>query len=145
MYIVQTAAWRVRGLSQMHVSPSAKGMENTLVPAHGHRCGLSVRSSGADAKSAEQVSAAVNPANEGSQSFQECVLIRHPRHGEFAFGFITGSTSLQARAHAALLMRVERRRCECALPSMSILIYMASSCASSCRPACESSFNLYII
>ena len=44
-----------------------------------------------------QVSAAVNPANEGSQSFQECVLIRHPRHGEFAFGFITGSTCLQVR------------------------------------------------
>ena len=55
---------------------------------------------------AEQVSAAVNPANEGSQSFQECVLIRHPRHGEFAFGFITGSTSLQARAHAVLLVHV---------------------------------------
>lgn len=46
---------------------------------------------------AAQVSAAVNPANEGSQSFQECVLIRHPRHGEFAFGFITGSTSLRVR------------------------------------------------
>ncbi len=43
------------------------------------------------------MSAAVNPANEGSQSFQECVLIRHPRHGEFAFGFITGSTRLQVR------------------------------------------------
>ena len=51
------------------------------------------------------MSAAVNPANEGSQSFQECVLIRHPRHGEFAFGFITGSTFLQVcwRYHLPIL------------------------------------------
>lgn len=95
------------GMSQMHVAPSAKYMECTLVPAHGHRRGLSARCSSADAGPAEQVSAAVNPANEGSQSFQECVLIRHPRHGEFAFGFITGSTSLQVRAHPALLLWVE--------------------------------------
>ena len=40
-----------------------------------------------------QVSAAVNPANESTASFRECVIIKHPRHGEFAFGFITGSTS----------------------------------------------------
>ena len=86
----------------MHVSPPAKYMECTLVPAHGRRRGLAARCSGADAEHAEQVSAAVNPANEGSQSFQECVLIRHPRHGEFAFGFITGSTSLQARAHVGI-------------------------------------------
>lgn len=46
---------------------------------------------------AKQVSAAVNPANETTQSFRECVLIRHPRNGEFAFGFITGSTLLQVR------------------------------------------------
>jgi len=44
---------------------------------------------------AKQVSAAVNPANETTQSFRECVLIRHPRNGEFAFGFITGQTLLQ--------------------------------------------------
>ncbi|DBA93546.1 hypothetical protein WJX82_008734 [Trebouxia sp. C0006] len=44
---------------------------------------------------AKQVSAAVNPANETTQSFRECVLIRHPRNGEYAFGFITGSTLLQ--------------------------------------------------
>lgn len=25
---------------------------------------------------------------------RECVLIRHPRHGEYAFGFITGQTKL---------------------------------------------------
>ena len=74
-----------------------------LVPAHGQRRQPAAHSPAADAGPAEQVSAAVNPANEGSQSFQECVLIRHPRHGEFAFGFITGSTSLQARAHPALL------------------------------------------
>ena len=44
---------------------------------------------------AKQVSAAVNPANETAQSFRECVIIRHPRHGEYAFGFITGHTRLQ--------------------------------------------------
>ncbi|KAK9842729.1 hypothetical protein WJX74_001526 [Apatococcus lobatus] len=45
---------------------------------------------------AKQVSAAVNPANETAQSFRECVIIRHPRHGEYAFGFITGHTRLQS-------------------------------------------------
>ena len=49
---------------------------------------------------AKQVSAAVNPANETTQSFRECVLIRHPRNGEFAFGFITGQTLLQASIFA---------------------------------------------
>ncbi|KAK9818141.1 hypothetical protein WJX72_007750 [[Myrmecia] bisecta] len=44
---------------------------------------------------AKQVSAAVNPGNETTQSFRECVMIRHPRQGEFAFGFITGQTMLQ--------------------------------------------------
>lgn len=44
---------------------------------------------------AKQVSAAVNPANEAAKSFRECVIIRHPRNGEFAFGFITGQTLLQ--------------------------------------------------
>lgn len=52
---------------------------------------------------AKQVSAAVNPANETTQSFRECVLIRHPRNGEFAFGFITGSTLLQVRHCVAFL------------------------------------------
>jgi uncharacterized membrane protein len=47
---------------------------------------------------AKQVSAAVNPANESTASFQECVLIRHPRHGEYAFAFITGSTVMQVGA-----------------------------------------------
>lgn len=43
---------------------------------------------------AKQVSGAVNPANESTASFRECVIIRHPRQGELAFGFITGSTTL---------------------------------------------------
>ena len=46
---------------------------------------------------AKQVSAAVNPSNETAQSFRACVSIRQPRHGEFAFGFITGQTTLQVR------------------------------------------------
>lgn len=47
---------------------------------------------------AVQVSGALNPENgEGSKAFQECVLARHPRHGEFAIAFITGRTVLQVR------------------------------------------------
>lgn len=45
-----------------------------------------------------QVSGALNPeSGEGSKAFQECVLARHPRHGEFAIAFITGRTVLQVR------------------------------------------------
>jgi len=43
----------------------------------------------------KQVSAALNPENEAAKAFQECVLIRHPRQGEYAFAFITGRTTLQ--------------------------------------------------
>jgi hypothetical protein len=47
---------------------------------------------------AVQVSGALNPeSGEGSKAFQECVLARHPRHGEFAIAFITGRTVLQVR------------------------------------------------
>jgi hypothetical protein len=46
----------------------------------------------------KQVSGALNPDSaEGSKAFQECVLARHPRHGEFAIAFITGRTVLQVR------------------------------------------------
>ncbi|PNW70972.1 hypothetical protein CHLRE_17g741050v5 [Chlamydomonas reinhardtii] len=43
----------------------------------------------------KQVSAAINPENEASKAFQECVIIRHPRKGEYAIAFITGRTVLQ--------------------------------------------------
>lgn len=43
----------------------------------------------------KQVSAALNPENEASKAFKECVLIRHPRQGEYAFAFVTGRTKLQ--------------------------------------------------
>lgn len=43
----------------------------------------------------KQVSAAINPENEAAKAFQECVIIRHPRHGEYAIAFITGRTTLQ--------------------------------------------------
>eukprot|EP00884_Botryococcus_braunii_P019998 jgi/Botrbrau1/6682/Bobra.0202s0023.3 len=55
---------------------------------------------------AKQVSAAVNPANESTASFQECVLIRHPRHGEYAFAFITGSTNFQTETGETQLFSV---------------------------------------
>eukprot|EP00955_Chlamydomonas_euryale_P024111 254243-Chlamydomonas_euryale.AAC.2 len=45
--------------------------------------------------SVRQVSAALNPENESARAFQECCLIRHPRHGEYAFAFVTGKTTLQ--------------------------------------------------
>ncbi|GAB4822515.1 hypothetical protein N2152v2_009561 [Parachlorella kessleri] len=44
---------------------------------------------------AKQVSAAVSPSDGATNSFRECVIIRHPRVGEYAFGFITGQTILQ--------------------------------------------------
>ena len=44
---------------------------------------------------AKQISAAVSP-DEATNSFRECVIVRHPRHGEYAFGFITGQTLLQS-------------------------------------------------
>ncbi|KAF8072793.1 COV1 [Scenedesmus sp. PABB004] len=44
----------------------------------------------------KQVSGALSPdSGEGSKAFQECVLARHPRHGEYAIAFITGRTLLQ--------------------------------------------------
>ena len=43
---------------------------------------------------AKQVSAAVSPDMGATNSFRECVVIKHPRNGEFAFAFITGQTTL---------------------------------------------------
>lgn len=44
----------------------------------------------------KQISQAVNPDSETSPAFREFVLIRHPRHGEYAFAFITGECVLQS-------------------------------------------------
>jgi uncharacterized membrane protein len=44
---------------------------------------------------AKQVTAGLNPENENAKSFRECVVIRHPRHGEYAIAFITGETVFQ--------------------------------------------------
>ncbi|KAK3287999.1 hypothetical protein CYMTET_4505 [Cymbomonas tetramitiformis] len=44
----------------------------------------------------KQISQAVNPDSESSPAFREFVLIRHPRHGEYAFAFITGECVLQS-------------------------------------------------
>jgi len=44
----------------------------------------------------KQIGAAVNPSDEQqSKAFKECVIIKHPRHGEYAFAFVTGETLLQ--------------------------------------------------
>nr|CAB3460904.1 unnamed protein product [Digitaria exilis] len=42
----------------------------------------------------KQISAAISP-DQNKQAFKEVVIIRHPRVGEYAFGFITSSVSLQ--------------------------------------------------
>ncbi|XP_074343184.1 protein CONTINUOUS VASCULAR RING 1-like isoform X2 [Apium graveolens] len=42
----------------------------------------------------KQISAAISP-DQNSQAFKEVAIIRHPRLGEYAFGFITSSVLLQ--------------------------------------------------
>lgn len=46
---------------------------------------------------AKQVTGGLNPENGETKSFRECVIIRHPRHGEYAVAFITGETVFQVR------------------------------------------------
>ncbi|KAK1377605.1 Protein CONTINUOUS VASCULAR RING [Heracleum sosnowskyi] len=43
----------------------------------------------------KQISAAISP-DQNSQAFKEVAIIRHPRLGEYAFGFITSSVLLQS-------------------------------------------------
>ncbi|KAF2297527.1 hypothetical protein GH714_025112 [Hevea brasiliensis] len=42
----------------------------------------------------KQISAAISP-DQNTTAFKEVAIIRHPRHGEYAFGFITSSVILQ--------------------------------------------------
>mmetsp|Transcript_39565 Transcript_39565/g.54936 ORF Transcript_39565/g.54936 Transcript_39565/m.54936 type:complete len:274 (-) Transcript_39565:145-966(-) len=42
----------------------------------------------------KQISQALNPSD-NAPAFRECVLIRHPRQGEYAFAFITGECLFQ--------------------------------------------------
>ncbi|KAL3532456.1 hypothetical protein ACH5RR_005977 [Cinchona calisaya] len=42
----------------------------------------------------KQISAAISP-DQSTQAFKEVAIIRHPRVGEYAFGFITSSVTLQ--------------------------------------------------
>ena len=67
---------------------------------------------------AKQVSAAVNPSNESTASFRECVIVRHPRQGELAFGFITGQTTLAVRSFST---HVELDQLESPDPHWSVL------------------------
>lgn len=43
----------------------------------------------------KQISAAISP-DQNTQAFKEVAIIRHPRIGEYAFGFITSSVNLQS-------------------------------------------------
>ncbi|XP_058081548.1 protein CONTINUOUS VASCULAR RING 1-like isoform X2 [Magnolia sinica] len=45
----------------------------------------------------KQISAAISP-DETSQAFKEVAIIRHPRIGEYAFGFITSNVIIQRNA-----------------------------------------------
>ncbi|MBA0576601.1 hypothetical protein Golob_024583, partial [Gossypium lobatum] len=42
----------------------------------------------------KQISSAISP-DQNTQAFKEVAIIRHPRIGEYAFGFITSSVTLQ--------------------------------------------------
>lgn len=46
----------------------------------------------------KQVSIALNPDNADTKAFKECVIIKHPRTGEWAIGFITGESWIQCPA-----------------------------------------------
>mmetsp|Transcript_21165 Transcript_21165/g.53248 ORF Transcript_21165/g.53248 Transcript_21165/m.53248 type:complete len:261 (+) Transcript_21165:214-996(+) len=55
----------------------------------------------------KQIGAAVNPGDEQqSKAFKECVIIKHPRHGEYAFAFVTGETLLQRMSEEMKLYSV---------------------------------------
>ncbi|KAL0925316.1 hypothetical protein M5K25_003637 [Dendrobium thyrsiflorum] len=43
----------------------------------------------------KQISAAISP-DQNTQAFKEVVILRHPRIGEYAFGFITSTVTLQS-------------------------------------------------
>lgn len=43
----------------------------------------------------KQISSAISP-DQNTQAFKEVVIIRHPRIGEYAFGFITSTVTLQS-------------------------------------------------
>ncbi|GBG65316.1 hypothetical protein CBR_g50355 [Chara braunii] len=45
----------------------------------------------------KQISSAISP-DQNTQAFKEVAIIRHPRVGEYAFGFITSSVTLQSDA-----------------------------------------------
>ncbi|KAL2929132.1 Protein CONTINUOUS VASCULAR RING 1 [Bienertia sinuspersici] len=47
----------------------------------------------------KQISSAISP-DQNTQAFKEVAIIRHPRIGEYAFGFITSSVTLQPRTGA---------------------------------------------
>ncbi|XP_040951587.1 protein CONTINUOUS VASCULAR RING 1 isoform X2 [Gossypium hirsutum] len=59
----------------------------------------------------KQISSAISP-DQNTQAFKEVAIIRHPRIGEYAFGFITSSVTLQTCLN-------------CLLPSGLVLVSMA--------------------
>ncbi|XP_052481525.1 protein LIKE COV 2 isoform X2 [Gossypium raimondii] len=52
----------------------------------------------------KQISAAISP-DQNTTAFKEVAIIRHPRVGEYAFGFITSSVVLQGKCRANIMER----------------------------------------
>jgi len=53
----------------------------------------------------KQISQALNPSDD-APTFKECVLIRHPRQGEYVFGFVTGECIFQMQGRDHVLFSV---------------------------------------
>ncbi|KAK8663782.1 hypothetical protein V6N13_083587 [Hibiscus sabdariffa] len=52
----------------------------------------------------KQISAAISP-DQNTTAFKEVAIIRHPRVGEYAFGFITSTVTLQTHGHPHIFER----------------------------------------
>ncbi|PIA64979.1 hypothetical protein AQUCO_00100448v1 [Aquilegia coerulea] len=52
----------------------------------------------------KQISSAISP-DQNTQAFKEVAIIRHPRIGEYAFGFITSSVVLQNKSCSVFMCR----------------------------------------
>ncbi|WZN65987.1 integral membrane protein [Chloropicon roscoffensis] len=51
---------------------------------------------------AKQIGQAIDPKTENT-AFKECVLIRHPRHGEYAIAFVTGECRLEGEGDLVIV------------------------------------------
>ncbi|KAL3603683.1 hypothetical protein D5086_004542 [Populus alba] len=59
----------------------------------------------------KQISSAISP-DQNTTAFKEVAIIRHPRHGEYAFGFITSSLVLQSKLFVCIRYTMKSRNLE---------------------------------